>query len=545
MKEQSYTLERLRQERHKMAHRKRRIIFNNDGDDVLHLGSNSSQKVLASQELRGNAKNCPVTQEGLLELRTTDLLGSQVDAIWYFSSWGMKLHYGDGAFGRLYGPAEPGDPKVGPFIRNAKTLIETCGRDCLEIMVETGHQHGLEVFFSNRMNDIHDSYPGQFGKTRRIRRDKPHWCLSTKEEGIKHGYPDVRSMWSAWNFEVPEVRRLMVEAMREVCQSYDVDGIELDFLRNSMYFPESMQFKAVGQKNINLMTEMVRDIRKVTEQEGLKRGRPILLAVRIPEDEKLSLSVGLDVRTWLTEGLVDVLVPGQWLEFTVPTREIIDLGHSYGVPVYGQNHAWWKGTDYGFTLDPTVWRADALKMFAEGADGIYMFNVFDPTLRLWWELGDPNTLRTVDRTYVWDYLPSWRKRSDVYGQLRLLTRSSPSSVRLSVQVTEKGCEPITLFVGESFAEGNVPELALRVHVTGLTVDHGFEIKVNEKAIGDGELSEVLADSPKDVWLEFQPEAGLFRKGENLITATVAAPSKGAEYPKIDQVRLDVRCEPMP
>ena len=282
----------------------RRIIFNNDGDDVLRMGNNVLEKALANENELGRKTPdiYPISAEGLLAVRTTALLGSHVDAIWYFSSWGMKLHLGDGAFGRLYGPADPGDPTVGSFLRNAAALISNCGKDALEIMVETGRRHGVEVFYSNRMNDVHDSYPGQFGKTRRLRRERPEWCLSTREEGTRCQYPDVRSMWSAWNFEFPEIRRLMVEAMREVCRNYDVDGIELDFLRHAIYFPETMRLEAVGRKNIGLMTDMVRRIRKATEEEGARRGRPILLAARVPEDETLSLSVGLDVATWPKRG---------------------------------------------------------------------------------------------------------------------------------------------------------------------------------------------------------------------------------------------------
>ena len=173
------------------------------------------------------------------------------------------------------------------------------------------------------MNDIHDSYVPAIRN--RIRIEHPEWSLSTQEEGAKYQYPDVRSSWTAWNFEIPEIRRLTVEAMREVCRTYDIDGTELDFLRHVIYFPETMRLEPVGPRNIELMTDMMRAIRQATEEEGLRRGRPILLAVRIPEDEALSKSVGLDVRAWLEEGLVDVLVVGRWLDFTLPIRALTEL----------------------------------------------------------------------------------------------------------------------------------------------------------------------------------------------------------------------------
>ena len=38
--------------------------------------------------------------------------------------------------------------------------------------------------------------------------------------------------------EIPDVRRLTVEALREVCHTYDIDGIELDYMRHLNNFPE-------------------------------------------------------------------------------------------------------------------------------------------------------------------------------------------------------------------------------------------------------------------------------------------------------------------
>ena len=112
-----------------------------------------------------------------------------------------------------------------------------------------------------------------------------------------------------------------------------------------------MRLESVGRTNIELMTTMIREIRKVSEEEGLSRGRPILLAARIPEDEPLSLSIGLDVRKWLQEGLVDVLAVGRWQEFTIPVSAISDLAHQHHVPVYPLVNSYYKGKDYRYPSD--------------------------------------------------------------------------------------------------------------------------------------------------------------------------------------------------
>lgn len=539
----------LAEERKRMVNRRRRIIFNNDGDDLLRLGGERTPEPLSAGGREKTVADYPITPEGLLRVRTAALLGSHVDSIWYYSSWGLKLHQGDCAFARLYGPADPNAPSVSTFLSNARNLISSCGRDALEIMVDACHRTGLEVFYSNRMNDIHDSYAGQLGKTRRLRRERPGWLLSSSSAASMYVYPDARSMWSAWNFEVPQVRQLTIDALRDVCQTYDIDGIELDFLRGPIYFQESMRFEPASGENVARMSDMVRQIRQMTEEEGFRRGRPILLAVRVAESETLSLSIGLDVRNWMKEGLVDVLVLGTWLAFTLPVRSLIETAHKYHVPAYPINYAWWKGIDYqpgtdiGMFSDPTVWRGDSLSLFGQGADGIYMFNCFDPDLTFWSELGDPATLLKLDRTYVWDYLKSWRERSDVYVQLRLLTLGPRA---LFTEVTKDGCETMVLNVGEDLSrtadQGDSISLALRVHVRGLTASAGLVMFINGKTLGEpASMSSKLCDNPLDLWLDFSPDPDDVRKGENHVTARLLGADQ-PPHPKIDRVRLEVRVQ---
>ena len=46
-------------------------------------------------------------------------------------------------------------------------------------------------------------------------------------------------------------------------------------------------------------------------------------------------------------------------------------------------------------------------------------NTFEPTLWFWWELGDPKSMAGRDTTYVWDYLSTQRRTSDVLAKARL------------------------------------------------------------------------------------------------------------------------------
>ena len=128
-------------------------------------------------------------------------------------------------------------------------------------------------------------------------------------------------------------------------------------------------------------------------------GRPILISARGIIDPEYSLAYGMDVKTWLAEDLIDILMP---IHPGIPRgkhqsslKEFYDLAHRYNVLAYANvryhrvyQHTW------------EACRGETIFRFAEGADGITTFNRFDPTHRMWWELGDPEVLRDLDKTYT-------------------------------------------------------------------------------------------------------------------------------------------------
>ena len=59
---------------------------------------------------------------------------------------------------------------------------------------------------------------------------------------------------------------------------YDFDGIQIDFARIPVLFPEEQWLHR------NTLTDFMRDIRTTLLDIGEKRGRPLLLAARVPED---------------------------------------------------------------------------------------------------------------------------------------------------------------------------------------------------------------------------------------------------------------------
>ena len=472
------TLVELRKQRKEMAQRRRRIVFNNDGDDLAGFSDDHLT------ETTKKTKAMAATPEGLLKLRTTGLLGSQVDSIFYHSALGLKLHHGGGPYEEIY--AAP-DLK-GDSLRNRINLLVNYGKDALDVMVDFCRKNDLEIFYSNRMNDMHDYYiPGILYY---LRVKHPEYTIGhsgrSPEETLKL-LLQTRKVYSGYNYALEEIRNLTVEAMREVCRTYDIDGIELDYFRSPLLFPWP-----VDQRETDLLNDMMRKMRKMTEEEGLRRGRPILIAARYIEDVKYSLRHGLDVKTWLEEDLVDVLTGAHAGEQRFSHKPLFALAHRYNVPCYpvvGSNHK--DGSRSWQKRDWTVWRAEAMARFAEGADGITTFNMFDPTEPLWWELGDLQKMLSMDNTYVWDCLPSARYKRN----------------RPSVTVTPKGCEPIPLHLGEDFTAaapaGTRRSLKLRIHQTWVEKDpaaltdptpkHDLVIKVNGRTLPDVRVLPAVRD----------------------------------------------------
>ena len=94
-----------------------------------------------------------------------------------------------------------------------------------------------------------------------------------------------------------------------------------------------------------------------------------------------------------------------------------------------------------------------------------------------------------------------------------------------------------LYIGEDLAAHTNVTPTLRVHASGLVKGHALEIEVNGKGLGNAKFAEALGDNAQEAWLEFVPDATVFQKGENLVTARIRNAMGGP--PKITQVRLKV------
>lgn len=353
----------MRAARKQAAHRTRRIIMNNDGNDA-----------------RGVKEGEQKTPEAFLARRTSPLVGSQVDAIFYCSGvFNFYTHKSDETELRGHGDKQQLDW--------AWELTQQ-GTDSLTLVTNFGHEHNMEVFWSMRMNDTHDS--GDNALLCQWKQAHPEFLMGTRDGKYKHG----GGRWSAVNYELPEVRDKVFRILKDVASRYNVDGLELDFYRHPVYFKPQMTGDPVTQEQCDLMTGLLRRLREMTVDTAAQRNRPMLIAVRVPDSPGFAKGVGLDVERWLQEDLVDIVSAGCYFQFE-PWEHLVALGKKYDTPVYaglsGSRIKSEQGKD-----DSALWQEQAALAWRAGVNGIYTFNRFNPNDPLFRALGSLDTLNKPD-----------------------------------------------------------------------------------------------------------------------------------------------------
>ena len=199
---------------------------------------------------------------------------------------------------------------------NLRELVKA-GHDPLGLVIERARQKKLEVFISFRMNEVHhantpDVMPSALLITR-YWREHPEWHVGKPGDKLTPTYAEVISSgprpnpafnWlpGVLNYAVPDVRKLRLDQLRECCERFPIDGLDLDFLRFPMYFRPGEE-----TANVATMTSFIRQVREMTQEVGRQRGRPLLLSVRVMSSPEQSLAIGLDPVSWAREGLIDIV----------------------------------------------------------------------------------------------------------------------------------------------------------------------------------------------------------------------------------------------
>ena len=250
------------------------------------------------------------------------------------------------------------------YIKNTLALHEQ-GCDYGKRMIDAARRAGLKAWISLRMNDDHNPHLPN------------HPCHST----FWKSHQEWRLSYGL-DYEQPEVREHYMKLIREVSERYDLDGLELDFLRFPFYFRNGREHE--GAK---LMTAFVKEARGMTREAAKRWGHPVKLAVRVPSTPWIARRNGLDAVSWGQAGLVDLIVTGGWYlsadsDVPIEAWKGLLIGTDVAVALSVETSINSGGSGLRSMSAPEM-RGFFASGWHRGADALYLFNIFATPYHNW------------------------------------------------------------------------------------------------------------------------------------------------------------------
>lgn len=185
--------------------------------------------------------------------------------------------------------------------------------DPLAFAIEQAHKHGLEIHAWLNMNLVFTgSEENIFNNPNHICQRKPEWIVEDFRDGQKSYWLDVG---------LPEVRNYLADLISELVENYDVDGINLDYIRYpGKNFDDDFSFQVHGKgltrdefrrNNISALVKEIYEKVKLIRNEVKVGASPIGVYRRLKGMNSWESYSELyqDSYRWLKDGIVDYLSP--------------------------------------------------------------------------------------------------------------------------------------------------------------------------------------------------------------------------------------------
>lgn len=240
------------------------------------------------------------------------------------------------------------------------------GIDYPDFVVEGSRRRGMSPWITLRMNDVHDQDNVDHPIHGRFWREHSEYWRQGSE-----GY-----FARAFDFGHAAVRDYYMALVDETLERYDVDGVELDFLREPFLF--NVGAEPNGRE---LLTTWVGAVREKVVAAARRRGHSIQLGVRSPSRPEVAAAFGLDPLAWAQAGWLDLLVVSpRWssIEYDMPVSEWrrqlegCSTTLAGGLEILLGRH--WTAPKRPVTAEEA--RGAAAQVLAQGADAVYLFNYF-------------------------------------------------------------------------------------------------------------------------------------------------------------------------
>ena len=314
----------------------------------------------------------------------------------------------------VYWQCDRFDYDARPQHRRFLPLLEA-GIQPLDILLEHSHKNGMEFFAGFRINDNHGHISVEQGAGAGA-----SFVVNNPQFQLKEAPPgDFYKLSTPLDFSFSEVREFILSVMQEAVSRFDVDGLEMCF-RDHRYFPPGK-----GRERRPLMTEFVRNARRLVDAAGGKRGEKLRLGVRVFGSLEECHDLGLDVPDWIRKGFIDYVSPADTMysDFNAPYDEFAPLTRSSHSMLYPAILPWTSLRARRRRNEEPMTQANRIALaqtfYGAGADGISFYNHFEilhgkggahapfypMALHDAHELKDPDLVSKSRRHYIFD--PTW------------------------------------------------------------------------------------------------------------------------------------------
>lgn len=255
------------------------------------------------------------------------------------------------------------------------------GIDPWAVWVECLWDYGINPWMGFRMNDVHghDSdgiLTGDF-----------FWENLDKYARVRHRDHSTYRGDRAFDYTFEEVREKWLAYIEETVMTYDLYGIEMDWMRDPVFTTYGNELAAM-----DILTDHVREIRKIVDKAEEKWGHKIQISVRCPRDIQTCYESGFDIMTWCEEGLLDMISPSAYYttDTEIPVMVWDNILKPYDVvlaPNVTQGEFYIQernrtGSDFtyythvgGLQNNLETILGTAASYYSQGADKLYVFNV--------------------------------------------------------------------------------------------------------------------------------------------------------------------------
>ena len=350
---------------------------------------------------------------------------------------------------------------------NILAMIER-GEDPHKEMIKRARELGLKIFASVRMNDNHFGGAGidelkslQHSELTKIRVDNPELLLG-----------DKTSEWFqlSWNFEHEKVRKHKMDHVKEVCELYDWDGIELDWQRHPFHFP-----KDNGYRLRYLLTDFHKAVKDFVDELSKTRNKEFGIAARVAPTLHISKWIGYDVNAWVQNELIDLLIPAgaAHSDPSINIEEYLQLIENTAVKLYpcldsrvdGWDFQNYVGPESPKYKDSLRTRAVAYNFLNSGVDGLYLYNWHanrESRRSLLNEIGNIDSLHDLDKIYAATHrydpqIGEWRGAftyDRIWGDVPVKLDKTFSDIGPEIEIT----------LHDEFKDDSVPEITLRLRL---------------------------------------------------------------------------------